>query len=311
ANGTYAWGVKALDVAGKEIGASPSWTFTVDTGLRAASPTQIAAPDSSAVGKTLTSVPPTWNQPDVQVTYQWLRGGSAITGATGTSYTLTVQDYTKAITLRVTGTKPGYSIGLSVSNEISGTAGGALQNTAMPSISGTAAVGNTLTATTGTWAPAATKYGYQWLRSGAPIPNATSSSYRLSVEDAGKSISVTVLASTTGFNEGASSSAAVAVARMTSTTSIALSTTRAKPGKRVKIGITVTVPGVPGPTGPIAIFDGAKKLKTLTLVSTRDGKLAWKLTKLKKGKHKIKAVYLGNGSTTGSKSKITKLYVVR
>jgi hypothetical protein len=52
-------------------------------------------------------------------------------------------------------------------------------------------------------------------------------------------------------------------------------------------------------------------LKTLTLVSTRNGKITWKLPKLKKGKHKIKAVYIGNGTTAGSKSKRIKLYVVR
>ncbi len=40
-----------------------------------------------------------------------------------------------------------------------------------------------------------------------------------------------------------------------------------------------------------------------TLVSARDGKIGWKLPKLKKGKHKIKAVYLGNATTAGSKSK--------
>ncbi|WP_107704851.1 Ig-like domain repeat protein [Nocardioides allogilvus] len=310
ATGTYRWSVTALDPNNNAL-TTAARTFTVDAGLTATSPPAIAAPVSSAIGQTLTSTPPVWNQPDVSNVYQWLRDGSPISGATSSTYTMVASDYTKQISLRVTGKKPGYTDGVTISNAIGVTAGGALQNTSPPTISGSAIVGSSLMTTAGTWSEASPVLRYQWLRAGAPIPNAKSSSYRLTTEDAGKGISVTVFASKTGFNEGSASTAPVTVARLTSTTVATLSRTRVKPGKRVKIGITVTVPGVAGPVGMIKVFDGAKKLKTLTLVSARDGKIGWRLPKLKKGKHKIKAVYLGNNSTAGSKSKRIKLYVVR
>jgi hypothetical protein len=154
-------------------------------------------------------------------------------------------------------------------------------------------------------------YKYQWVRNGSPIPSATSSSYTLKPEDAGTSISVTVLASKIGYADGAASAVAVSVPKMKSTTAATLSATRVKPGARVKIGATIAVTGVPGPTGSVKIYDGAKVLKTLPLVSTRNGKVTWKLPKLKVGKHKIKAVYLGNATILGSKSSIVKLFVVR
>jgi hypothetical protein len=311
ANGTYTWSVKALDVAGNSIGSSPTWTFTVDAGLRAVTPTQIAAPDGSSVGKTLTSVAPLWNQPDVQVTYQWLRNGSAIRNANGPTYTLTTDDYTRVVSLQVTGTKPGYLNGVSLSNEIAVTAGGALQSVEAPTITGSAAPGGSLKATTGSWSPAATAFRYQWLRTGVPIPGATGASYRVTSDDAGKDLSVTVFGSAQGFNEGATTSAAVSVARLQSTTAGALKSSRVKVGKRAKVTVTVAVSGLTTPTGVVQVLDKGKKIGQFTMAPVHKGKKTLKLKKLKKGKHKLQVVYLGNAQTFGSKSKKIILYVVK
>ncbi len=310
-DGTYRWTIKALDVAGKEIGASAARSFTVDTGLRALTPTQISAPGGSAVGQTLTSTPPVWNQPDVQTSYQWLRNGSAIGGATGTTYTLTTADYTKTVSLRVTASKPSYTNGESVSNEVAVTAGGALQNVGGPAISGSAAPGGTLTVSNGSWSPAANKYRYQWLRQGAPISGATSASYRVTPDDAGKDVSVTVFASYPGFNEGATTTAAVAVARMKSTVTGALKSSRVKVKKAAKLGVTVKVPDLATPTGVIQVLDKGKKVAQKTMAPVHKGKITIKIKKLKKGKHKLQVVYLGNGQVFGSKSKKIVLYVVK
>ncbi|WP_310526332.1 Ig-like domain repeat protein, partial [Nocardioides sp.] len=229
----------------------------------------------------------------------------------GPSYVIQAGDYGKTISVKATGSKPNYSTGTTTSAGVSVSAGGALVATTTPVISGTPAVSSSLMTTPGVWSSQPTSYRYQWLRNGAPIPGATSTSYRTVPADAGTSISVAVSAVRTGYADGAATAVGVSIPKMASTTAATLSKTRVPPGTRVKIGITVTVTGVPGPVGAIKVFDGAKALKTLTLVSTRNGKLTWKLPKLKKGKHKIKAVYIGNGTIAGSKSKITKLYVVR
>lgn len=282
------------------------------TGTQGAAPTAATPPTitgSGLVGEALVGNPPTWNSPDVAMTYRWLVAGRSV--GTITSYTPTAADLGKDVTFEVTGKRTNYANAVVASAPITVKAGGALQPTTTPSITGTPVVGQSLRASVGTWSQPSASFGYQWLRSGAPIPGATGSSYSLKTEDAGRQVAVTVVATKSGFNDGAATTAPVSVPKMASSTAIALSKTRVKPGTRVKIGITVAVPGVAGPTGSIKIFDGAKKLKTLTMVSTRDGKIGWKMPKLKKGKHKIKAVYLGNGSTAGSKSKITKLYVVR
>lgn len=306
--GTYLWSVVALDARGNRIGSSPTRIFEVDGAVRAVTPAQILAPEGSAVTKTLISVDPVWSRPDVITSYQWMRNDQGINGATSSTYTLTFEDYTKEVSLRVTGRKPGFTEGSSLSNAFAITAGGAVINLGAPVISGKATVGETLSTTSGLWSQPS-EYRYQWLRQGAPIPNATGSSYGVTAQDAGKQLTVAVFAKSNGFIEGAVTTAPVAVSRLGSTTTFALSAERVSRKKRVKIGITVAVPSLEGPTGQVKVFDGAKALKTLTLVSARKGNLSWKLPKLKKGKHKIKVVYIGTPTVFGSKSKITKLFV--
>lgn len=307
-SGTYLWSVVALDARGNRIGSSPTRSFEVDGAVRVVTPAQILAPEGSAVTKTLTGVDPLWSRVDVINTYQWLRNGQPIGGANSANYTLTFEDYTKELSLRVTGRKPGFTDGSSLSNAFSITAGGAVINLGAPTISGKATVGEALSTTAGTWSQPS-EYRYQWLRQGAPIPNATGSTYGVTAQDAGKQLTVAVFARSNGFIEGAVTTAPVAVSKLASTTTLALSADRVSRKKRVKIGITVAVPFLDGPTGQVKVFDGAKALKTLTLVSARKGNLSWKLPKLKKGKHKIKVVYIGTPAVFGSKSKITKLFV--
>jgi hypothetical protein len=64
-----------------------------------------------------------------------------------------------------------------------------------PTISGTTAVGQTLTANTGTWLPAPTGFTYQWNRAGIAIDGARSSTYSATVFDIGQVLTVTVTAS--------------------------------------------------------------------------------------------------------------------
>ena len=88
-----------------------------------------------------------------------------------------------------------------------------------PTVSGTAQVGRTLSASTGDWAPGAETLGYQWLRGGTPILGATGATYRLVAADVNARISVRVAAQRWGYQSTVRVSAAkkVAPARLTAT----------------------------------------------------------------------------------------------
>jgi virginiamycin B lyase len=77
---------------------------------------------------------------------------------------------------------------------------GAPVNTVLPTISGTAQQGFTLTASTGTWTGSPTGYGYQWSRCApttgtcAQIPGQTSATYMAGAGDVGEMLQVAVTA---------------------------------------------------------------------------------------------------------------------
>ena len=82
-------------------------------------------------------------------------------------------------------------------------------NTSPPTISGTPQVGATLTTSGGSWNPTDVNKAYQWLRDGAPITGASTSSYTLVAADEGAQISVQVTASRTGYNDAVATSSPV------------------------------------------------------------------------------------------------------
>jgi len=85
-------------------------------------------------------------------------------------------------------------------------------NTALPAITGTAQVGVTLSASTGTWSGTPTPtYAYQWFADGVSIAGATSSSYVPVTGDIGKAVSVTVTATNAAGVAQATSEATAAV----------------------------------------------------------------------------------------------------
>jgi 5-hydroxyisourate hydrolase-like protein (transthyretin family) len=160
------------------------------------------------VGKTLTATPGTWTPAPVTLTYQWLRAGTAIPGATNATYLLTEADANATITVQATGTKTGYTPVSTMSAAV--TVERIFSTTPAPTIAGTTTVGQKLTATAGTWAPVPGTVGYQWLRDGTAISGATASSYTLAAADAGKALSVTVTAAKSGYTTATQTSGATA-----------------------------------------------------------------------------------------------------
>lgn len=150
------------------------------------------------VGQVLTAVPGTYSPAADSYTYQWYHNGGIILGAQASTYTVQVTDVGYAITVAVTAIKNLYP---SVTMTSAGTAlvGNIMTVTPNPTISGTAAVGKTLTAITGAWTPSNVSFSYQWIRNSTAISGATGSSYTLVAADLGSYISVSVTASASGY----------------------------------------------------------------------------------------------------------------
>jgi hypothetical protein len=142
------------------------------------------------VGQTQTCSTGSWSGSPV-FGFQWLRNGAPIPGAIASTYVLVAADKGTAIQCEVTGTNAGGTAVAQSSNRIVN----ALPPTASvnPSISGTLAIGATLTCNPGTWANSPS-FTYQWLRSGAPIPGATSQTYVVAVADGGQPLQCRVTA---------------------------------------------------------------------------------------------------------------------
>jgi hypothetical protein len=177
-------------------------TPTVTSGPFTASPTPTIS-GTPAVGQPLTAVTGAWAPGTVAFTYQWLSGSTPITGATSASYTPVAADNGSSISVAVTGTETGYSTTTMTSAAL--IVGPGTLTKGMPTISGTATFGQTLTATVGTWGPGSVTFTYQWVRGSNDIPGATASTYTLAVADVNTNISVRV----TGAEPGYASSAAV------------------------------------------------------------------------------------------------------
>jgi hypothetical protein len=86
----------------------------------------------------------------------------------------------------------------------------ALVSTALPAITGTAQVGQTLTVTNGTWTGSPTSYTRQWKAAGVAISGATATTYVPVAGDVGKTITCTVTAVKSGTASVSATSAATA-----------------------------------------------------------------------------------------------------
>lgn len=179
-----------------DIGIWSDPTPVIQKGLLQATPTPRIS-GKVQVGSKLTANPGAWDA-GVSVSYQWLAGGRVISGATGREHTVRAADSGKRITVRVTGTKPSYE-SVSKTSAATGTVKTAkLSKTPTPKVKGTAKVSRTLRVTTGKW-DSGVKLTYQWRTNGKAIKGATKSSYKLKRGDRGKTITVSVKGTKSGY----------------------------------------------------------------------------------------------------------------
>lgn len=150
----------------------------------------------AAVGKKLTAQTGTWT-PTAGFSYQWRRDGVAITGATGANYWPSASDLGRSVSVSVTGTAAGYVSKTLTSSGVTIAPGTIVAMT--PSVSGTPAVGATLTVAPGAWTPATAILKYTWLRDGTTISGAGAATYTLTPADLGTQISVRVTGTLSGY----------------------------------------------------------------------------------------------------------------
>jgi hypothetical protein len=200
--------------------ASVNVTSLASSVVRAGPPLNTAAPTISGVAQrtsTLTSTRGDWGGIENAYAYQWQRRASGATqfadiaGATDTSYALVSADVGAQIRLRVTASNLDGTLS-AFSAATSAVAAAPPRNAVLPSVSGEAKLGATLTATPGDWTPTGADYAYAWQRDGANIAGATGSTYTLQAADVGRTVRVKVTATNIDGSASATSAATARVA---------------------------------------------------------------------------------------------------
>ncbi|GEP33468.1 hypothetical protein NSZ01_12360 [Nocardioides szechwanensis] len=167
------------------------------------------------VGQTLTVAPPVWDLLSpldvVSNSYQWLRDGVPIPGATDLTYAVTTDDAGHQITTRVTGTLLGLIplVGTALSNGIDiplpidpdpdPDPGAVLTALVAPVLTGVPAVGELLSLSQVEWSLPGVTTTIQWLSDGVPIPGAQGLSFIPGAEHAGTEITAVVTGTLAGI----------------------------------------------------------------------------------------------------------------
>jgi len=189
------------DPAAYAASASGEQSVTIAPGtLVAATP---AVSGTAKVGVRLTAKSGTWPA-GTKLAYQWYSSGAAIKGATATTFTPVAAQKGHALTVRVTGSKAGYTTVTKSSAATKAVAAGTL-TVATPKVAGTAKVGKKLTAKAGAWT-SGTTLRYQWYAGGKAIKGAMKSSLTLKAAQRGKTLTVKVTGSKAGYTTVAKAS---------------------------------------------------------------------------------------------------------
>lgn len=141
-----------------------------------------------------------WTPPDgLTFTYQWLRDGGTIAGATGPSLTLTLADLGALISVTVTATDAASVSTSATSASVGPVARARFVEQTPPTISGVERYTRLLRSRSGRWSPVPTGIKQRWSREGDPITGATGASYRLQPEDVGKRLTLEVTVRHAGY----------------------------------------------------------------------------------------------------------------
>ena len=203
-------------IASNSVGSSSPSTGTANTiaAATALSAGTVTITGSLFVTNTLTVNPGSWGgAPSPTWSVQIYRDGVAF-GSPSSSLTF-VPTLPGGYTAVLTGTNIKGSITASPSASVTVAALPVPVNTAAPSITGTAAEGQTITGWVGSWTNSPTSYTYTFMRDGVPISGTTSTgtatgtTYALTSADVGKSITFSVVATNAGGDSSAATSSGI------------------------------------------------------------------------------------------------------
>ena len=151
------------------------------------------------VDEPLTASPGSWAPSATALAYQWSVAGTPVADATTSTFTPRPADSGLPVTVTVTGTLAGYATASTSPASAVTVSPGVVRSTSTPTITGTPAVGATLTARPGSWSASGLTYGYQWFVDDEPVPGATGPTYVPAVADRAKPVSLRVTASGRGY----------------------------------------------------------------------------------------------------------------
>lgn len=256
-----------------------------------------------AVGSVLQATDGTWSARTDTVERQWLRDGQPIPGAGGPSYTLVEDDRGARISVQEVPDLAGFEQVRSVSAQTERV--GVDVTSTVPSASTYGAivpVGAEVSDDTGPLAGRTVTF-----RSGDAVLGSglTDELGVVEVELAGEALHAgtppVVAEVVEGGQTWTSAPRPVTVAKASSSITQTVPSTVSR-RKRAALTALVTVQGVPDPTGQVRVYDGSKRIATGALSATGGGTVRIVLPLLKKGKHKIKTVYVGTSDISGRTS---------
>ena len=197
ATAAYADGLSRTQFAAEAVTALDSVLLPVKNYVPAYSASPLPTITGTVkLGQTLAVRTGTWF-PAPAFTYQWYANGVAIAGSTSGTYQVTAAVLGKSLSVKATGTKPGFPT-LSRTSKQTDAVTADFTKSPVPKISGTKRVGKTLKVVTGTWSPGPS-FSYQWYANGKKIAGATKSSLKLKAAQKGKRITAAVTAKKTHY----------------------------------------------------------------------------------------------------------------
>jgi hypothetical protein len=182
---------------------------------------------TARAGEVLTAHNGTWDNAPTSFRYRWLRcnqnGNSCVLlAADGDTYRVAQADVGHRMRVRVTAVNAdGATPARSLASDVVAPNAAPLTNTARPTITGTARVGDELAATEGTWTGNPTSFAFQWQRCDIDavtcldVTGATGRTYGVRLADLGFRLRVMVLARTDAGRTGTATSIPTAVVQPT------------------------------------------------------------------------------------------------